>query len=407
MLGRRGRRAPDSGENPLEVVIAGGGVGALECALALRRLAGDRVALTLLAPGARFSYQPMAVLEPFIRRSPRHLELERFAAELAIDFVQDGVATVDAERGRLTTVAGRELPYGALVLAVGARSAVALPNAVTIDIPGTYESLQTLLDALDGGTVRAIALVAPKPTWPLPVYELALLLREHAQEAGIEELGLTIVTSEARPLAVFGDAVSSEVEAVLRDARIQTLLGAEVKPSAGELVVHPGGQSLGYDRVVALPRLQGPSIPGLPSDADGFLPVGDCGEVTGVSRVYAVGDATDFPVKFGAIAAQQADAASAAIAAGAGARVAPMPFDGVVEGFLLRGRTSPRLHFSARIEGGLAHDSCVGVRPSRTPEAKISARYLGPYLDELWASGARWLSGPWLGGDGLAGEPQR
>src|SRR5271165_5586491 len=111
-----------------------------------------------------------------------------------LEVVQDGVATVDPERGTLTTASGRKLAYGALVLAVGARSAAALPNAVTIDIPGTYESLQALLEALDGGTVRAIALVAPKPTWPLPIYELALLLREHAEEAGIDDLALTIVS---------------------------------------------------------------------------------------------------------------------------------------------------------------------------------------------------------------------
>jgi sulfide:quinone oxidoreductase len=405
MLGRSGRRTDEAGAKALDVVIAGGGVGALECALALHRLAGERVRLTLLAPGAQFSYQPMAVLEPFIRRSPRHLELERFAAELGIDFVQDGVAAVDAGRGMLTTIAGRELPYGALVLAVGARREVALPSAVTIDIPGTYESLQALLDALERGAARAIALVAPRPTWPLPVYELALLLREHATEAGIGDLALTIVTSEARPLAVFGDAVSGAVEKVLADARIQTLLGAEVKQSADELIVHPGGQALGYDRVVALPRLHGPAISGLPVDADGFLAVSERSEVIGVEHVYAVGDATDFPVKFGAIAAQQADAAAAAISASAGALVAQMPFEGLVHGFLLRGRTPPRLHFSARIEGGVAYDSQIGEQPTRMSEAKIAARYLGPYLDELWASGARWLSGPWLEGDGLAGEP--
>jgi sulfide:quinone oxidoreductase len=405
MLGRSGRRTDEAGAKALDVVIAGGGVGALECALALHRLAGERVRLTLLAPGAQFSYQPMAVLEPFIRRSPRQLPLERFATEVGMQFVQDGVAAVDAERGVLTTIAGRELPYDQLVLAVGARRAAALENAVTIDIPGTYESLQRLLEALDSGAVHAIALVAPKPTWPLPVYELAMLLREHATETGIADLTLTIVTSESRPLAVFGDAVSSEVETVLLDAGIQTLLGAEVKESAGELIVNPGGQTLGYDRVVALPRLRGPAISGLPADADGFLPVSECGAVIGVERVYAAGDATDFPVKFGAIAAQQADAASAAIAVAAGVPVAPMPFDGIVHGFLLRGRTPPRLHFSARIEGGVAYDSQIGEQPTRVPEAKIAARYLGPYLDELWASGARWLSGPWLGSDGPVDEP--
>jgi NADPH-dependent 2,4-dienoyl-CoA reductase/sulfur reductase-like enzyme len=44
-----------------EVVIAGGGVAALEAALALRELAGDRVTTTLLAPGTTFVYRPARV----------------------------------------------------------------------------------------------------------------------------------------------------------------------------------------------------------------------------------------------------------------------------------------------------------------------------------------------------------
>jgi len=40
------------------------------------------------------------------------------------------------------------------------------------------------------------------------VYELALLLREHAGEGEID-VALTIITAETGPLAVFGDAVSA------------------------------------------------------------------------------------------------------------------------------------------------------------------------------------------------------
>jgi sulfide:quinone oxidoreductase len=125
-----------------------------------------------------------------------------------------------------------------------------------------------------------------------------------------------------------------------------------------------------------------------------------------VPRVFAIGDATDFPIKYGAIAAAQADAAAAAIAAAAGAQVAAAPYDGSVHGFLLRGRSLPRLYFSARIAGGVALDSRAGETPTRTPETKIAAQYLGPYLDELWASGARWLTGPWTGDEAGAGAPR-
>jgi sulfide:quinone oxidoreductase len=42
----------------LRVVVAGGGVAALESVLALRSLAGDRVAIELLAPGTDFPHRP-------------------------------------------------------------------------------------------------------------------------------------------------------------------------------------------------------------------------------------------------------------------------------------------------------------------------------------------------------------
>src|ERR1017187_7536782 len=95
----------------LAVVIAGGGVGALETALALHVLAGDRVKLTLLAPTAEFIYRPVAVLEPFVRVPPRRLALARVAAELGATLEHDGLAAVDCDRRVLQTVGQRELRY--------------------------------------------------------------------------------------------------------------------------------------------------------------------------------------------------------------------------------------------------------------------------------------------------------
>ena len=366
----------------LKVVIAGGGVAALEAALALRKLAGDRVKLTLLAPSGDFVYRPTAVLEPFVFGSPRHLPLARFAAELNATLVRDTVAGVDSERQVLHTGSGRERPYDALVIAVGARTRDVLPDAVAIDFSRVDKSLYGLIDAIDSRSLRSLAFVALAPTWPLPVYELALLVQEHAREKDVD-LAVTIITSEQRPLAVFGESVSTAVAGILADADIQTILGARVESSSGELTVHPGGQQLRFDRVVAVPRLVG-AITGLATDADGFLPITSHCEVSGIERVYAAGDATDFPVKYGGIAAQQADAAAASIAAVAGAPIEPTPFDGVVHGALIKGRNQPRLYFTARIEGGLAHDSRTSDTPTTSPEAKIAARYLGPYLNQLW-----------------------
>jgi sulfide:quinone oxidoreductase len=393
VLGRRSPFGRKPGTTALEVVIAGGGVAALETALALHELAGDRVRLTLLAPGADFVYRPMAVLEPFVRRSPRQLALAQFAAELNAALDQGTIAAVDCERRVVQTDAQRELPYDALVIAVGARTRDVLPDAVAIDVSRMDASLHGLIEEIDSGSVRSLAFAALGPTWPLPVYELALLVQEHAREKNVD-LAVTIITSEQGPLAVFGESVSTGVAGLLADAGIQTIVGARVTSSSGELIVYPGEQHLRFDRVVAVPRLVGPAITGLPADADGFLPITSRCAVTGIDRVYAAGDATDFPVKYGGIAAQQADAAATSIAALAGASIEPRPFDGVVHGALVSGGKHQRLYFTARFEGGLAQESRTSETPTWSPEAKIAARYLGPYLDKLWVGGGlRWLAG--------------
>jgi sulfide:quinone oxidoreductase len=222
---------------------------------------------------------------------------------------------------------------------------------------------------------------------------MALLMREHARAKNVE-LAITIVTAEPRPVAAFGDAVSEAVAGLLTEEGIEAILDAEAEYSDGRLLINRGERELVVDRVVAVPRLTGPAITGLPADRDGFVPVTVHSEVSGTEGVYAAGDATTFPVKFGGIAAQQADAAAAAIAALAGAPVQATPFDGVVHGVILGGRTRRRVYFTARIqEDGSATDSRTSDQPTWSLQGKVAAEHLGPYLDERWAAGARWIAG--------------
>ena len=141
----------------------------------------------------------------------------------------------------------------------------------------------------------------------------------------------------------------------------------------GRLRVHAGVDA---DQVVALPRMRGPGLAGLPHDEQGFIPIDRHARVRGVDDVFAAGDATDFPIKQGGLAAQQADAAAEMIAAWARAPVQPHPFEPILRGLLLTGDT-PRFLRASPVRGG---DSAVGHDALWWPPAKIVGRYLAPFL---------------------------
>lgn len=371
------------------MVIAGGGVAALEAALALRTLAGDKVRLTLLTPADEFVYQPVATLEPYNRKPPRRLPVANFAADVNAVVERDTLVSVNASTGSLVTGRGRELGYDALLVAIGAMAQKPLAEAVLLHPARPDKRLNAVIDELDAGLIGSLAFVVPSPAWPLPIYELALLARERVDKSNMA-LDLTIITAEDRPLECFGSTVSVAAADLLTKAGIKVLARSIIETSDDRLIVRPGNVELSADRIVAVPRLEGPRIEGLPYDVDGFVPITANCAVPGVDGVYVAGDATDFPVKFGAIAAKQADAAAESIAVMAGATLVPTPFDGVVHGILFSGLRR-KVYFSARIENGSVRESEVSEQPFLPHQAKIAARHLGSYLDDRWASGPRWL----------------
>jgi 2-polyprenyl-6-methoxyphenol hydroxylase-like FAD-dependent oxidoreductase len=70
----------------MRVLIAGGGVAALEAALALRELGEDRVSVAMLAPESEFWYRPLAVAEPFGLGEVRHFDLAGLVAAAGATF---------------------------------------------------------------------------------------------------------------------------------------------------------------------------------------------------------------------------------------------------------------------------------------------------------------------------------
>jgi NADH dehydrogenase FAD-containing subunit len=98
----------------------------------------------------------------------------------------------------------------------------------------------------------------------------------------------------------------------------------------------------------------------------------------GLTNVYAAGDITQFPIKQGGIAAEQADAVAEVIAAQAGASVTPHRFQPVVRAILLTGGRP--LYLRHAPHGGGGDRSTVAEEPLWWPPAKIAGRYLAPFL---------------------------
>jgi sulfide:quinone oxidoreductase len=371
---------------PTNVLIAGGGPAALEAALVLRRTAGAAVATTLLAPGTEFTYRPLTVLSPFAAGGAAAYPLDRIAADAGFTRRAGMLARVDPAEHAVETAAGERLAYDFLLVALGARAVPPFAAGLTFTgAPADAERLHGLVQDVEAGYARRVAFVVPTgSTWPLPVYELALMLAERGFEAG-EQVEIHLVTPEDAPLGLFGADAAREVGALLAEAGIAVHLSAHAAlEGRRRLVVDPSLARLDVDRVVTVPVIEGRPIPGLPSDSHGFLVVDRHGAVQGVADVYAAGDITAFPVKQGGIACQQADAAAEAIAARAGAEIEPAPFTPVLRGMLLTERWARFLRRES-----VGNDAEASERALWWPPTKIAGRELAGYLERLDAEAGR------------------
>jgi len=370
---------------PLRVVIAGAGVAGLETMMALRALAGPRVEITLVAPTPDFVYRPLSVAEPFGVDHARRYGLERIAADLGATFLEDELAWVGARGQCVFLRGGDEIGYDALVVALGAQPQRAWQHVSTFCGPGSVETVRALVEEVEVGLVDGLAFVVPTGvTWAFPLYELALMTAHRAEQAGMK-VDMVLFSPERAPLEVFGDEASAEVTDLMARAGVRFRGRARVEVDTEGGVLARGAEATErFDRVLALPRLEGPAPRGIPYDDDGFVPIDAHGIVPGVEHVYAAGDGTNFPVKQGGIAAQQADAVAEVIAKRAGARVDPRPVRPILRGHLFANGSSRFLR------GELHHRDGGTSEASESamwwPAGKIAGTYLSPYLAEIDAA---------------------
>ena len=362
-------------DRPMRVFIAGGGVAGIEALLALRDLAGDRVDVTLAAPTPEFIYKPLAVEEPFRSEPAMRMELEPLVSEAGGSFVRKAVRRIDPDRGVAELDDDTSLDFDAAIVCVGAKAVSAFDHAETLRTSGEPIDIDGLLrQAAAHEFGRIVFIVPPTGSWPLPVYELAMMAEQRARQLSLDDVQITIVTPEPEPLGVFGHLASDAVSSLLKTRGIELRTSVRAHEEAdGAIMLEPWHEHLDAGALVALPELVGPALPGLPADDRGFIPIDQHARVQGVSGVYAAGDGTNFPIKHGGLGSQQADAAAEEIAAQAGAPVEPAPFHPVIRGKLITGEES--LNLQADVAGG-GGEGVSSLDYLWWPPQKIAGKYL-------------------------------
>lgn len=356
-------------------MIAGGGIAAIEALLAIRDLTDGAAEITLVSPEREFTYRPLLVTEPFEPEPAARRDLPALVAERHGTFVEDRLVAVDADAGTAETLGSGSVAFDHAVIAVGARLSPVLASAHTLFFESPPTSVDTILDRAEER--GALDLIVPGGvTWSLPLYEFALLSARRRSERE-ETTPIRITTPEQSALAVFGPAASSEVEGLLAARGIELRAGVRVAEGEGGALAGAGGEPDLTGYAVALPGLEGIAIEGLPADDRGFTPVDDRCRVHGLQRIYAAGDGTDFPIKQGGLATQQADVAAASIAAAMGLGEEPEPFSPVLRGKLLTGAES--VNMRTPLTGG-AGEGVVSSDYLWWPPCKVSGRWLAPFL---------------------------
>ena len=225
--------------------------------------------------------------------------LDRIASDVSARWVRDRLTSVETAGRTVHTEGGAELPYDALLLAVGASETSPYLHAYVSTDRVAEDGFDRIVCEIEAGLVEEVAFVLPYEwVWPLPLYELALMTAHRARRAN-RSPRITFVTPEARPLKAFGRAAGDELLGLLGDAGVRLHTGVVARVPATGVVTFVDGE-VRAERIVTLPSITGPAVTGVPAGSRWFVPINErCVVPSTDGRVFAAGDATDFPVNGG------------------------------------------------------------------------------------------------------------
>jgi NADH dehydrogenase FAD-containing subunit len=310
------------------VVVLGGGFAGLESAFYLRHKLHERVDITLISDSNYFVFKPNSIYVPF-GEDPEKLrtDLNEPTRRKNIDFIRARAERIDPEHG-LVHLSHMEVAFDYLIVATGAAMRpLEVPglseNAVTIwtseDMMKLRGRYAKLVEAARGGQrQKLLFLIPPASLCPGPLYELALMTDTWLREQGVRDnVEIAWSTFEGTYAQAFGPRLNSVVEEEFESRGIHGHRSFAVERVEPGEVKYAHGRSLPFDLLVAFPpHVAANMFPVLPTDERGFIAVDpDSRRVAGYDRIFAVGDAADFPVKQAFLALLQADAAAEHIAA--------------------------------------------------------------------------------------------
>ena len=321
------------------IVVVGGGFAGLESAFLLRQKLGARAEITLVSDRDEFLFKPNTIYIPFgASEESLLIPLARPTERRAIEFVRGSFESLDREH-RVVHAGGRELRYDYLVLATGAAMRPEevpglAEHAETIWTPAEMEALGGRLRALaaDGDEHTLLFLVPPNNKCAGPLYEIVLMVETWLRRREVRDrFRLVWATYEPSYIAAFGPKLHEVVTEEFALRGIEGHVGWRVSTVEPDAVHFEDAEQLAYDLLVAFPPyIAAVEYEGLDADERGFL-LTEPGSrrLVGDDRIYAPGDAGDFPVKQAFLAFLQADAAAEDIAARIEGRAPAFEFDPV------------------------------------------------------------------------------
>ena len=325
-----------------QVTVLGGGFAGLETAFLLKHRLHDAVDITLVSDEPDFLFRPNTIYIPFgLDADDLRIPLSMPAARQNIDLRQGRVEGIDTGAGRVQLGNGT-VPYDYLVVATGASMRPSeIPGleeyANTIWTPDQMSELGKELRRIvergkSGKVSRIVFLVPPNNKCSGPLYEMVFMVETHLRREGVRDsVEIVWTTSEHNFIQAFGPKIHDVVVEEFEERKIGGHLEWVVDHIDPDAVHYENGESLEYDLLIAFPPyVSSVMYDSLPTDDRGFISTDFANrQVVGMDRIYAPGDAGDFPVKQAFLAFLQADAVAEDIVGRATQRDPRVDFDPV------------------------------------------------------------------------------